>query len=321
MKVLALNDEGNAMQTADIPRPTPATNEVLVQVKYSAIDTALDQVASKGFFAAYIHDIKVKPLVLGWHFAGTVVQVGPEAHPFKVDDAVFGHLQYEPKQKQGTFAEFITVPVTDLALIPPKVELPIAAASATESLTALQAMRDDGGLKEGDSILIIGAGGGVGSAAVGIAKALGATVTAVCSTKDVHRVKEMGADVVIDRKKQDFTKSKEKFDVVFDVSNNYTFRKGRRWLKDRGSFVNALPSMGQLLFGWLWPLVTRKRLATVGVRSKKEDLELVGNWIKDKKLTIDVDSIHDISAFATAWERQRDASKTGRVVIKVDGGW
>ena len=309
------------MLTVDIPRPTPAPNEVLVQVKYSAIDTALDQAASKGFISGFIHDMKVKPLVLGWHFAGTAVQVGSEAHPFKVDDVVFGHLQYEPNQKQGSFAEFITVPASDLALVPRKVELPTAAASTVEGLTALQAMRDNGRLKKGDSILIIGAGGGVGSAAVGIAKALGATVTAVCSTKDVARVNDMGADVVIDRKKQDFAKSNEKYDVVLDLSNSYSFRKVRRWLKDRGSFVNALPSIGQVLFGWLWPIITRKRLSTVSVQSKNDDLELLGKWIEDKEVTISIDSIHDISKFATAWKRQRDGSKTGRVVIKVDGGW
>ena len=196
-----------------------------------------------------------------------------------------------------------------------------AAASATEALTALQSVRDLGELKGGQSILIIGAGGGVGSAAVGIAKALGANVTAVCSTKDVKRVHQMGADTVIDRSKQDIKKLKEKYDIVYDVPSQYSFIQGMKWLKPGGAFVNTLPGLEKLAFGWLWPLLTRKRLETVLVVSKKTDLELIGNWMMKDQVPVDIDSIYKIKDFSEAWKRLDDGQKIGRVVIQVEEGW
>lgn len=308
----------------EIARPTPKANEILVEVTYSAIDTSLASIASKDMASGYIHDMKVKPLVIGYHFSGTVKAVSTQVSSIKIGDAVFGHLQYEPKQQQGAYSEYITVSEHDVALVPSSknVSMEKAAAGTTEALTALQAMRNLGGLQKGHDILIIGAGGGVGSAAVEIAKALGANVTAVCSTKDVTRVQQMGADRVVDRSKQDVSGIKEKFDVIFDVPSRYSFLlQGMKWLKPGGAFVNTLPGLEKLAFGWFWPIITKKRMETVQVESKKADLELIGSWMVDNALTIDIDSIYKISDFAAAWERQDDRTKTGRVVIQVKDGW
>jgi len=311
------------MEKVEIPRPAPTTNEVLVQVAYSAIDTSLASIVTKDVSSSYIHDMKATPLVAGYHFSGTISQVGTKVSKFQIGDKVFGHLQYEPTQRQGAFSEYVTVPEDSVALVPSKnVSLEKAAASTTEALTALQAIRDFGRLQKGQSVLIIGAGGGVGSAAVGIAKELGADVTAVCSTKDVARVQQMGADRVVDRSKQEVTDLKDKFDVVFDTPTKFSFVfQGMKWLKQGGSFVNTLPGLEKLAFGWFWPLVTTKRLETVMVASKKADLELIGSLMAKDRVTIDIDSVHKISDFATAWERQEDRQKNGRVVVQIKDGW
>lgn len=324
MNALALKKKGTAMEKIDMDRPAPSDNQVLVEIAYSAIDTSLASLATKDISSGYIHDMKAKPLVPGYHFSGTIKEIGSKVKSFRTNDKVFGHLQFEPTQRQGAFSEYVVASEDSIALVPASknVSLPKAAASTVEALTALQAVRDLGGLSQGQSILIIGAGGGVGSPAVGIAKALGAHVTAICSTKDVARVEKMGADVVIDRSKQNPKNLKAKFDVVFDVPTNYSFRRqGMKWLKPGGAFVNTLPGLEKLALGWLWPVITKTRLETVQVESKKADLELVGNWMVDDQVAIDIDSVYNISDFAAAWKRQDDRQKSGRVVIKVKDGW
>lgn len=312
------------MKEVEIAQPSPADNEVLVHVAYSAIDTSLASIASKDMSSSYIHDMKAKPLIAGYHFSGTVTETGSNVSLFKIGDKVFGHLQCEPTQRQGAYSEYITVPEDDIALVPSSENVPMAkaAASTVEALTALQAMRDLGGIEKGQSILIIGAGGGVGSVAVEIAKALGANVTAVCSTKDVKRVQQMGADTVVDRTEEDPKQHlTEKFDVVFDVPSRYSFIQGMKWLKPGGVFVNTLPGLEKLAFGWLWPLVTTKRLETVQVESNKADLEMMGALMAKDQLRVDIDSVYNISDFSRAWDRQDVGKKIGRVVIQVQDGW
>lgn len=323
MKALALNSTGTSMMEIEIAKPKPGDNEVLIQVIYSALDTSFANIAKRDMISSYIHDIKVEPLVAGYHFSGIVAAKGSSVSSFQVDDRVFGHLQYEPTQRQGSFCEYIVMGENDIALVPTKhVSMEKAAASTTEALTALQSVRDLGRLRKGQSILIIGAGGGVGSAAVGIAGALGANVTAVCSTKDVKRVQRMGADTIIDRSTQDIKKLKEKYDIVFDVPSRYSFFiQGMKWLKPGGAFINTLPGLEKLVFGWLWPLITSKRLETVLVTSKKKDLELIGNMMVNDQVPVDIDSIYKIKDFSQAWKRLDDGKKIGRVVIQVQDGW
>lgn len=117
-------------------------------MKYAALDTGTEAVLDNDFNAKFIHDCKVKPLIIGWHYAGTINAVGAEKTSFKVGDDVYGFLDYDPKQKQGSFAEYIVIAADKTALKPNDVSMDIAAASSCESVTALQALRDEGGLKK-----------------------------------------------------------------------------------------------------------------------------------------------------------------------------
>jgi NADPH:quinone reductase-like Zn-dependent oxidoreductase len=313
-----------------IPKPTPSNHEVLIKVQYTALDTSFNSMAEGGMFAGFLHDMKSRPIIPGYHYVGTIEQVGKEVvvdvvtdDMFKVGAIVFGHLPYSSTTKQGAFSEYITVDAKSCAVKPPSIGLQTAAASATEAMTALQSIRDIGGLKKGQTLLILGGGGGVGAAAIGIAKSLGATVTAVCSTRDVERLSVLGADQVIDRTTTDITKMtnlRNLFDVVFDTTATYSILKGTTWLKPRGTFVTTQPSLVSVFLGWFYQLITGKKIGVVMCASKKEDLELVGKWMTDGTLKIEVDSEYKVSDFDNAWKRHK-GPKQGRVVLQVEGGW
>ena len=239
----------------------------------------------------------------------------------KIGDDVFGHLQYEPKTTQGAFSEYITAPVADCGRKPKSVSHKVAAAATTEAITALQAMRDLGGLDKGEKVLIVGAGGGVGSIAVSIAKRLGAHVTAVCDSKDVERVKFLGADVVLDRTKNPNAvwANKEKYNVIFDTPCGLSALRAFKYLKPKGTYVATLPSVS-LFAAKFWGMFTRKRSDFVGCRSKTADLELIGEWLKNG-MPVALDSTFPVKDVTEAMIRQRNPEKNGRVVVKVFGGW
>lgn len=167
------------------------------------------------------------------------------------------------------------------------------------------------------------AGGGVGSAAVQIAKQLGAVTTAICSTKDVDRVKKFGADVVIDRKKNpNFLAELEpnQFDVILDTPSVLPASKSLKLLKPTGRLVVTVPRL-DIWWGLLYSLFTWKGIRMVFVESKTEDLDLVASWLKDGHVKIDIDSTFKVKDIGKAAERNRNRDKRGRVVVQVDGGW
>ncbi len=157
MKAVVIVDK-NTVTIQDIAKPSPKTGEVMIRIIYTALDTAFHEVANRTMVAgSFLHDLKASPLVAGWYFSGMVENVAEGVGDLKVGDAVYGHLQYSSRTQQGALADFITVPASECAKIP-RISLETAAAVTTEALTALQAMRDKGGLSEGKSILIIASG-------------------------------------------------------------------------------------------------------------------------------------------------------------------
>merc|ERR1712113_329171 len=189
-----------------------------------------------------------------------------------------------------------------------------------EALTALQAMRDHGGLKKNKSILILGAGGGVGSVAVQIAKNLGAHVTGVCSTKDASRVKSFGADVVIDRTMTDVFTADTTYDIIFDTPSKYSPWRSFKYLKPKGTVVVTIPSMG-LLTATILSLFNGKKASFVEAKSIDKDLEIVGGWLSSGTLKVDIDSTYSIKDIGDALKRQVDKAKVGRIMLEVEGGW
>uniref|UniRef100_A0A7S1DBV1 Enoyl reductase (ER) domain-containing protein n=1 Tax=Cyclophora tenuis TaxID=216820 RepID=A0A7S1DBV1_CYCTE len=290
----------------------------------AAIDTALDAVVNKLQFSSMLHSYKGDHLMLGWHFAGTIEKIGDKVENLRVGDDVFGHLQYDSKTIQGSFSEYITVPASDCAKKPADVPFDVAAASTTEAITALQAVRDHGGFEEAQRILILGGGGGVGSAAVQIAKALGAShITATCSARDVERVRSNGADVVVDRGAKDPKDIQDSFHVVFDSTGLYSaYDFLSKIHKEGGRFVTTLPNVGFLLATAMTFVNCKKQgVSFVHAMSKRQDLELVGEWLSSSKLQIPIDSTFKVKDMKDAMARQADRAKVGRVIIDVANGW
>ena len=302
----------------EIAKPTPSQGEVRVKVIASAVNPGEEKVISGDIVGRFLHARK-PPLVLGWDVAGTVDALGRNVTDLDEGAAVWGHLAYSPSQTQGAFAEYVTLDREALAVKPADVPYHVAAAAATVTMTSLQSLRDLGGLGNGGKALIIGAGGGIGSVAVGIGKRLGGHVTAVCSTKDVERVEALGADTVIDRKQADPLAAESAYDVVFDTPAVYSFGQCAKVLRAGGTYVTTLPNAA-LLTGMLRALFTSKRCRFVQVASKRADLELVGDWLSGG-LEVTIDSRHAIADLGAALTRQTDRRRVGRVVVDVAEGW
>lgn len=316
MRAIGITKDGCTI--IEIPKPTPGPGEVRVKVISAAVNPAEEKIINGDFTGRFLH-AKTSPLILGWDFAGTVDALGDSVTDFDIGNAVWGHLAFSPSTKQGTYAEYITIPVANLAVKPDNVSYHIAAAAPTITMTSLQSLRDLGRLVDGGTALIIGAAGGIGSVAVGIGKRLGGHITGVCSTKDVDKVKGLGADVVVDRKKDDPLATAENYDVVFDTPAVYSFGRCIDVLKTGGGYVTTLPD-GALISGMVRALFSSKRCNFVQVASKQADLELVGSWLSTG-LEVPIDSVHKIANLADALKRQTDPGRTGRVVVDVAEGW
>lgn len=316
MRVMgAIKDQ---VEMSEIPVPLPDRGEVRVKVICSAVNPGEKKVLSGDFVGRFLH-AKTSPLVLGWDFAGTVDALGDGVTDVDIGTGVWGHLEFTWTQKQGAFAEYITIPGDELATMPDNVPYHLAAAAPTVVMTSLQSLRDLGRLGEGGKALIIGAGGGIGSVSVGIAKRLGAHVTGVCSTKDVERIRALGADEVIDRKQSNPLDVESVYDVVFDTPAVHSFGQCVKVLKPGGAYVTTLPNLA-LVTGMVRALFSSKRCHFVQVASKRADLELVGSWMNDG-LEVPIDSRHKIADLGIALRRQNDRDRVGRVVIDVADGW
>lgn len=324
MNAIALQKNTKGILTpkkVNVKKPVPTKKQLLLRVEYAALDTAIVDVMQQTFLASFLH-AKVDPLVVGWHYCGTVEAIGPEADSTEVavGEAVFGHLPYDPSTIQGSLSEFLVVESSECAKVPANAALSrdIYAAATTEAGTALQSLRDLAAVKPGSTVLVLGAGGGVGSAAVGIAKALGAKVTAVCSSKDRKLVKDLGADRVLGRDEL----IGDVFDVVFDTPAKYAKPSTLKMLKKGGAYVTTLPSFG-LLWTYLVSLLSSKSVQMVQVKSVKDDLEWIAELLEASKLKVSVDAIYKIKDIDKAIQRQMEPSskKNGRVVVAVSNAW
>jgi NADPH:quinone reductase-like Zn-dependent oxidoreductase len=245
----------DVLEYTELERPVPGEAEVLVRVYAAGVS-----VGDHHIITGLPYLIRLTPygglprprnLVPGACLAGRVEAVGPNVTAFSVGDEVYG-------EATGAFAEYAVVPATSIA--PKPVNLSFQEAAATPwAKTALQALRDAGGLEAGQRVLINGASGGVGTWAVQIAKAFGAHVTAICSTRNVEMVRTLGADEVIDYTKVDFVKGGARFDLMLDTVGNRSITECRSVLVPNGTFVST--SGGKSATRWLL------RLASMGVAS------------------------------------------------------
>jgi NADPH:quinone reductase-like Zn-dependent oxidoreductase len=314
----------NVLKVENIQKPTPADNQVLVKVHAAAINP-LDWHYTRG--KPYIMRMEAgigapKNPRLGVDFAGTVEAVGKNVKRFKPGDEVFGG-------KYGALAEYVT-PAEDAAIVlkPANLTFEQAASVGVAAITALQGLRDEGKIQAGQKVLINGASGGVGTFAVQIAKAFGAEVTGVSSTRNLQLVRSIGADHVVDYTKEDFTESTQRYDVIIDNVGNRPLLDIRRVLNPEGKYVligGGRPDAGPWIGVFVAPikaLVLSKFVSQdMGMflaELNQEDLTVLSDLMQTGKVTPVIDRRYKLSDIAEAMHYLEDGHARGKVVIDVE---
>jgi NADPH:quinone reductase-like Zn-dependent oxidoreductase len=295
-------------------------DQVLVRVKAASVNP-LDWHWMTGTprFARIMMGIRrPKRSVPGVDVAGIVEAVGKDVTRFRPGDEVFGATV-------GSLAEYAVVSEDGLVAKPSNLTFEEAAAVPIAALTALQGLRDWGGMKEGDRVLINGASGGVGTFAVQIAKALGASeVTGVCSTRNMEAAKELGADRVIDYTREDFTRTGDHYDVVFDGPGNRSLRDLRRILAPGAVHVLIGGPKG----GWVQPIPFLLKMKVAGMffdfeaandtaERKLEDLETLRSWLESGEVRPVIDRNYKLDEVPDALTYQGEFHASGKVVVTV----
>jgi NADPH:quinone reductase-like Zn-dependent oxidoreductase len=305
------------LQVKEVERPVPNADEVLVRVHASSVtrtDTGLR--SSEYFFSRVITGlVRPKQTILGMELAGVVEAVGAAVTEFEVGDAVFGI-------KGGANADYVCVREAGvLAHKPAGLRFEEAAVVADGALLALTCMRAAYPL-EGKTVLVYGAAGSIGTAAVQLlAHRFEADVTAVCDTKDVELVRSLGANEVVDRLREDFTRNGRTYDVVFDAVGKHSFRRSRRSLKPRGVYVTAdLGFMYHVPLIALWTRFVGDKRAALGIgKYRKDDLLMLKELIEAGKYRAVIDRTYPVEDVVEAHRYVETGQKTGNVVLTVDG--
>lgn len=292
------------LHLAEVPQPMPKPNEVLVEVKAVSINP-LDWKIRAGYLAPVFGTNF--PKRIGSDFAGVVREVGNDVSNYQPGDEVYGMVNVFGGQA-GSFAEWLAVPAGQLSAKPTALSFEEAAAMPVAGLTALQGMLNQAGLEAGETVLINGASGGVGSAAVQIAKTLGAIVTGVCSTDNVDMVRQLGADTVLDYKTTDVLSEAGTFDLVFDAVGKWSFAEASPLLNEDGRFLTTVPKAEDHKLA-----ETEERFMVTQVGANRHDLTLLALWMNNGQLKPIIDSTFAMADVQAAHRR----SETGRVVGKI----
>jgi len=331
MKAIIFTEYGfpDVLHLAEIPKPTPKDNEILVRVRATPVNygdlTARDFAHSQFNMPAPLYLParmvfgwnKPKTQILGSELAGDVEAVGQSVTKFKPGDAVFAYVG----MNMGANAEYICLPETGMvALKPANLDYAEAATLPYGAIMAASLLKK-AKLQPGQKILVNGASGGIGAMAVQLAKHhYGAKVTGVCGAARMDYVKALGADKVIDYSKQDFTQNGETYDVIFDILGRVSFARAKNSLKPDGILLYA-SFKGRALFDSLWTaLFSRQKVICAMAEEKVESLETVRQLAEAGKIRAFVDKSFPLEQAAEAHRYAESGLKQGNVVIVVNSG-
>jgi NADPH:quinone reductase-like Zn-dependent oxidoreductase len=322
MKAIVYTQYGppDVLQLKEVAKPVPKDNQVLVKVQAASINT-LD-LAMRGPFLARIITgglLKPKDPRLGADIAGRVEAVGTNVTQFQPGDEVFGVVA-------GGFAEYACAAENQVALKPANLSFEEAAAIPVAALTALQGLRDKGHIQKGQKVLIHGASGGVGTFAVQIAKAFGAEVTAVCSTRNVDMARSIGADQVIDYTQKDVTRTGQRYDLILAVNGYHPIFAYRRALRPKGRYVlvggskaHVFQALLQALL--LGPVISRtgkQQMGFMGIaKINQQDLVYVKELLEAGKVVPVIERRYPLGETAEALRYLEEGHARGKVVITV----
>jgi NADPH:quinone reductase-like Zn-dependent oxidoreductase len=309
------------LQLRELEKPTPNDNEVLVRVRAASINPVDGHMMRGSWLMRPMSGMrKPKNTRFGTDFSGVVEAVGKDVTSVKPGDEVFG-------AKNGAVAEYVCVRAERAIVMKPNsVTFEQAGSVAVAGLTALQGLRDKGHIQAGQKVLINGASGGVGTFAVQIAKAFGAEVTGVCSTRNVDLVKSIGADHVIDYTKEDFTKTDQRYDMIYDLVGNHSFSERRNILKPNGICVLAGVG-GAGLHPGMWGRVlgnfatvfkskfTSQKFVFYIATLTKDDLNVLRDLMESGKVSPVIDRTYKLSETQAALRYLEEGHARGKVVI------
>ena len=312
------------LKLQEIEKPTPADNEVLVRVRAASVNPADGHMIRDSWLGRLLGGLrKPKNTRFGTDFAGVVEAVGKNVTDFKAGDEVFG-------AKNGAIAEHICVK-TERAIVlkPSNITFEQAGSVGIAGITALQGLRDQGHIKAGQKVLINGASGGVGTFAVQIAKAFGAEVTAVCSTRNVDLVKSIGADHVIDYTKEDFTKTDQRYDMIYDLVGNHGFSERRNILAPNGICVlagiggaGAHPETMGRIVGNFWDAFrsnfSKQKFVFYIAKLTKDDFGVMRDLMQTGKVSPVIDRTYKFEQTADAVRYMEEGHSRGKVVVTID---
>ncbi len=313
----------DVLQLQEVAKPAPQDDEVLIKI-YAASINSRDwrMMRAKPFFIRLIPGgfLQPKNKILGADVAGRVEAIGRYVKQFQPGDEVFGYLP--SATGRGTFAEYVCANETAITLKPANLTFEQAAAVPVAALTALQGLRDNGNIQPGQKVLINGASGGVGTFAVQIAKAFGAEVTAVCSTRNLERMRSLGADHVIDYRVEDFTQNGQQYDLILAVNGYHPISDYLRALIPEGTYVVAGGSMFQLFQAARQGRQTSKtgnqKTYVVSLVQNQMDLLFMKELLESGKVVPVIDGCYPLSKVAEAlWYFEREHAQ-GKVVITVE---
>jgi len=305
---------------ADVERPNLEDDRVLVRVSAASMNPYdWHMIRGLPYIARASAGLRSpKNPIPGADFAGVVEEVGANVTDFAPGDQVFG-------SGPGTFAEYVSARGRSIAKTPGNVTFEQAAAVPMAGMTALQGIRDRGQLRSGQRVLINGASGGVGTFAVQLAKAMGAEVTGVCSNRNVDLVRSIGADHVIDYTGEDFTRSGNRYDLIFDVVSTQPMSAIRRSLTDTGTYVTAgAVNMGN----WIGPFshLTRVKLGSIMgkptmmsmlTKGSNDDLIVLGDYLASGEVVPVIDRSFSLAQTPEAMIYLETMRARGKIVITV----
>jgi len=321
MKAVVQTEYGSpdVLQLKEVEKPVPKDSEVLIRV-YRAVVNSTDPILRKGepFISRIGNGVRTpKNTIPGDVLAGEIETVGKDVSLFKEGDQVFGATG----GSLGAHAEYKCMPEDGvLAIKPDDLTYDQAAAVVDGGLTALVFLRDKAKIQSEQKILINGASGSIGTAAVQLSVYYGAQVTGVCSSSNIEMVKSLGADAAIDYTKDDFTKSGETYDVIFDTVGKSSFSRCKDSLVRGGIYLTTLPSL-MIVLQMLWTSVVGSKKAVFSASSlswRSEDLSFLGELLEAGKLRAVIDKRYSLEQIAEAHRYVETGHKKGNVIITVE---
>jgi len=324
MKAVITERYGNpeVLQIKNVEKPTPKSNELLIKINATSI-TAASTFMREGtpyFGRLFIGLTKPKIKTPGTDLSGVIEAVGSAVSNFKVGDQVMA----ETGLNCGAYAEYICLPSHELIVRQPENVSPEEATGILDgACTALAFFTDHVDIKQGQKVLINGASGSIGTAAIQLAKQFGAEVTGVCSTKNKALVRDLGADNVLDYTKNELQNSSETFDVIFDTVGKLSYSKTKKNLSQKGVFLTPVLSFSTLLKMLFVSPFSKKKLkfSATGIRKPEQrmrDLIQIRDMLASKKLTTIIDRVYSLDQIQEAHAYVDSGRKRGNVIVSMN---